>query len=170
MSPTPPITLLPAKPADIPLLQQLAHTIWHQVFNHIITPAQTDLMLSKMYDPTTLTREMSSGVVWKIMREAQTPIGYLSYSMITPGECKLHKIYLQPEKHGRGLGQQLMADATDFARAQHAQTISLRVNRANFKALRAYRAFGFREVESIDWEFAPGFILNDYKMAKDLSG
>ena len=49
-----------------------------------------------------------------------------------------------------------------------ATILFLRVNRANDKALRAYRAFGFRETESVDWEFAPGFILHDYRMELEL--
>jgi GNAT superfamily N-acetyltransferase len=163
------ITLQPATPADIPLLQKLAHSIWHQVFTTIITPAQTDLMLRKMYDPDLLRQEMANGVVWQILRQAHTPIGYVSYSMTGPTECKLHKIYVEPIHHGKGLGKQLMDAALDYARAHHAKTLILRVNRANDKALRAYRAFGFREAESIDWEFAPGFILHDYKMERQIT-
>jgi len=163
------ITLLPLRPADIPLLQKLAHTIWHQVFNTIITPAQTDLMLSRMYDPATVSKELKDGIIWKLLWQDQVPIGYVSYSMTAPGECKLHKIYVHPEHHGKGLGKRLMEDAAGYARAHQARTLILRVNRANEKAIRAYLAFGFHEVESIDWEFAPGFILHDYKMAKPLS-
>lgn len=163
------ITLLPVTPADIPLLQELAHTIWHQVFNTIITPAQTDLMLSRMYDTDTVRKELADGVVWKILREKQTPIGYVSYSMTDPGECKLHKIYVHPGHHGKGLGKRLMEDALNYARAHQAHTLFLRVNRANQKALRAYNAFGFQAVEPIEWEFAPGFILHDYKMAKKVT-
>lgn len=161
-------TLLPASPADIPLLQKLAHTIWHQVFTAIITPAQTDLMLGKMYDTDTLRKEMAEGIVWKILRKNQIPIGYVSYSMTGPGECKLHKIYIHPDHHGKSLGKHLMEDALDYAVRQKAHTLFLRVNRANAKALRAYHAFGFKEVEAIEWEFAPGFILHDFKMAKKL--
>ena len=160
------ITLRPATAADIPLLQKLAHAIWHQVFTAIITPSQTDLMLSRMYASDTIRKELTDGVVWKILSADETPIGYTSYSMMEPGECKLHKIYVHPDHHGKGLGKQLMEDALHFARSRQAHTLSLRVNQANQKALRAYHAFGFQEVESIDWEFAPGFILHDYKMVK----
>ena len=162
------IALRPATPEDIPLLQALANAIWHQVFTHIITPAQTDLMLAKMYAEATVRREMTEGVIWKVLEEDGNPIGYTSYSMIDSGECKLHKIYVRPGHHGRGLGKLLMGDAASYARDRGAHTLSLRVNRANEKALRAYRAFGFREAESIDWDFAPGFRLKDYRMELSL--
>jgi ribosomal protein S18 acetylase RimI-like enzyme len=164
------ITLRAATPEDIPLLQELAQAIWHQVFTSIITPEQTDLMLSKMYDAVTIRREMANGTIWKIARDGTTPIGYLSYSMITPEECKLHKIYLDPAHHGKGLGKILMQDALEYAHARQARLLSLRVNRANHKAIRAYHSFGFTEAESIDWEFIPGFHLHDFRMLKPLDG
>ncbi len=162
------ITLRPATPDDIPLLRKLAQAIWHQVFTTIITRDQTDLMLETMYDPATIRGEMDQGFIWKVLEEDHVAIGYVSYSMTSPTECKLHKIYLQPGQHGKGLGKRLMNDAVDFARSHGARTLVLRVNRANEKALRAYRAFGFREAEPVEWEFAPGFILHDYKMTLPL--
>jgi len=62
-----------------------------------------------------------------------------------------------------------MEEAARFARLNGARTLYLRANRANRKVLRAYFAFGFWKAESIDWEFSPGFILNDYKMVAVLS-
>jgi ribosomal protein S18 acetylase RimI-like enzyme len=153
-----------ATPEDIPLLRDLAYTIWPQVFLTIITREQLNIMLSKMYDPVTLRLEMEQGVVWKVIEEQGIPIGYLSYSMVSPTECKLHKVYVLPDRHGRGIGKKCLGEAARYAREQGAATLFLRVNRANDRALRTYRAFGFREAESIDWEFAPGFMLHDYKM------
>lgn len=163
------ITFRTATPEDIPLLQKLAHTIWPEAFLTIITREQLNIMLSKMYDPATIRKEMSDGFVWKVVEDKGNAIGYISYSMISPGECKLHKVYVLPEKHGQGVGRACLAEASRYARGNGASIVSLRVNRANDKALRAYRAFGFREAESIDWEFAPGFILHDYRMVLELS-
>ena len=163
------ITFRTATPGDIPLIRSLAHTIWHHAFPAIITREQIDIMLSKMYDPDTVRREMAGDVVWKLLMEDETPIGYVSYSMVGPGECKIHKVYVLPDHHGQGLGRRCLAEAVDFARSRHAVKVLLMVNRANHKALRAYRAFGFREAASLDWEFAPGLILNDYRMELELT-
>lgn len=158
------ITFRPATPDDIPLLRNLAHTIWPQVFLTIITREQMDIMLAKMYDPATIREEMEKGVVWKLVEEHGIPIGYLSYSLVSASECKLHKVYVLPEKHGRGIGRLCLAEAERFAREKGATTLFLMVNRANERALRTYRAYGFREARSIDWEFSPGFMLHDYRM------
>lgn len=157
-----------ATPDDIPLLQRMAHVIWHQVFAPLITRDQIDLMLGRMYAPGTIRDEMAAGVVWQVLEEDGAPLGYVSYSMIEPSICKLHKLYVLPAHHGRGLGKRCLAEAAGFARASGAATLVLNVNRRNFKAQRAYRAFGFRVAESVDWEFAPGFILDDYKMSLPL--
>lgn len=157
-----------ATPDDIPLLQGLAGTIWHQVFATLITREQIDLMLSRMYAPDTIRSEMAGGVVWQVLEENGTPLGYVSYSMIDPAVCKLHKIYILPAHHGRGLGKRCLAEAAGFARSRGAVKMILQVNRRNFKAQRAYRAFGFQVEESVDWEFAPGFMLDDYKMSLTL--
>ena len=162
------ITFRTATPSDIPLLQELAQAIWPRAFLTIITREQLDLMVSKMYDPATIRSEMQNGVVWKVVEDKGLPIGYLSYSMVGPSECKLHKIYVLHEHHGRGIGRKCLAEAARYARENNAKTLFLMVNRANEKALHAYRAFGFREAESINWEFAPGFILHDYRMALEL--
>ena len=153
-----------ARPDDIPLIQKLAHLIWPQAFLTIITQTQLEIMLAKMYDPVTLRNEMANGFIWKIIEERGGPIGYLSYSMIDPATCKLHKVYVLPEKQGQGIGKKCLAEAARYARENGAVNLILMVNRANAKALRAYRAFGVHEAESIDWEFSPGFILHDYKM------
>ncbi|MEI8351973.1 MAG: GNAT family N-acetyltransferase [bacterium] len=162
------ITFRHATPDDIPLLQRLADAIWHEAFADIITREQIDLMLSRMYAPETIRSEMAGGVVWQVLEENGTPLGYVSYSMIEPAVCKLHKIYVLPAHHGRGLGKRCLAEAADFARTRGAVKMILQVNRRNFKAQRAYRAFGFRVEESVDWEFAPGFMLDDYKMSLPL--
>ena len=162
------ITFRTATAKDIPQLQKLAHTIWPQAFLTIITREQMDLMLSKMYDPSTVRNEMKNGIVWKMVEEDRVPIGYISYSMTAPTECKLHKIYVLPEKQGLGIGRKCLEEACRFARGKGAATLYLRVNRANRKALRAYRAFGFKKAESVNWEFSPGFILHDYKMVLSL--
>jgi diamine N-acetyltransferase len=162
------ITFRPATPEDIPLLQKLARTIWPRAFLSIITREQLELMVSKMYAPATIRNEMQNGVVWKVVEEKGLPIGYLSYSMINPAECKLHKIYVLQEHHGQGIGRKCLAEASRYARENKAHALFLMVNRANDKALHAYRAFGFREAESVDWEFSPGFMLHDYKMTLKL--
>ena len=158
------INLRTATVLDIPLLRELSHVIWHQHYPSIISREQIDCMLGRMYTPDVIERELAEGVDWRILEAEGKPSGYLSVGMTGPAECKLHKLYLLPELHGRGIGRRCLDAVEAYARSHGAVTLVLMVNRANDKALRAYRAYGFKVAESVDWEFAPGFVLNDYRM------
>ena len=149
---------------DIPLLSELSRVIWHQHYPSIISREQIDCMLARMYAPEVIERELAEGVEWRIIEVEGKPSGYLAVGMAGPTECKLHKLYLLPELHGCGIGRRCLDAAAAYARSHGAVTLELMVNRANDKALRAYRAYGFEVAESVDWEFAPGFMLNDYRM------
>lgn len=61
------ITILPATQDDIPTLRALARCIWHEYYPGIISREQIDYMLGRMYDETTIRREMEDGVAWELV-------------------------------------------------------------------------------------------------------
>src|SRR5438093_2655307 len=67
------ITILPATLEDIPTLRALAHRIWHEYYPGIISGEQIDYMLARMYDATTIRREMANGVAWDLVRSQTEP-------------------------------------------------------------------------------------------------
>lgn len=158
-----------ATPVDIPLLQEMARTIWHRAYRSIITVDQIETMLAGMYGTEVIRAELKQGVVWKILEEAGLPAGYLACSMASPEACKIHKVYVMPERQGRGLGTRMLEEAERYARGHGARSLFLLVNRHNGPALKTYRAYGFTVAESLDWEFAPGLILEDYRMTRELA-
>jgi ribosomal protein S18 acetylase RimI-like enzyme len=81
---------------------------------------------------------------------------------------KLHKLYLLPELHGRGLGSRLLEHCQDEARRQGARRLILAVNKRNARAIAAYRRNGFAVVESVVTDIGGGFVMDDYLMGKDL--
>ena len=80
------------------------------------------------------------------------------------GVAVLEKLYLLPGHHGRGLGRGMLARAIDEARALGARRLDLYVNKANAKAIRAYRAAGFAIAESLVKDIGGGFVMDDYRM------
>jgi ribosomal protein S18 acetylase RimI-like enzyme len=83
---------------------------------------------------------------------------------------KLHKLYLLPELHGRGLGSFLMQHCEQEVRAAGAQRLMLSVNKRNTKAIAAYRRNGFAIAESVVTDIGGGFVMDDYVMAKEFRG
>ena len=150
--------------SDIPILQQLAREIWVKHYTGIISAEQIDFMLGKMYNAETISSELKNGIQWKIVDEEKEPIGFYSFSMVNPTHCKLYKIYLKIEFHGRGIGKTCLNDVVAYAKTQKARDVILYVNRNNEKGLRAYKAYGFTIMKEVDTDFGNGYVLNDYKM------
>jgi GNAT superfamily N-acetyltransferase len=85
-------------------------------------------------------------------------------------EFKLHKLYLLPELHGRGLGSRLLQHVEREVRTRAGHRLMLSVNKRNAKAIAAYQRNGFRIVESVVTDIGGGFVMDDYIMAKELAG
>jgi len=82
---------------------------------------------------------------------------------------KLHKLYLLPEMHGRGLGSLLLQHVEREVRAGAGHRLVLSVNKRNARAIAAYRRNGFDIADSVVTDIGNGFVMDDYIMAKDLS-
>jgi ribosomal protein S18 acetylase RimI-like enzyme len=161
----PNIVFVPATVADIPLLRQLADAIWHAHYPAVISVAQINYMLARMYAVEVIENEMQAGTCWELIRLDDETVGFLSYSG-SPGatQLKLHKLYLRVDRHGQGLGQASLRHLMDVAEGLGAKEISLYVNKNNSKAVRAYARFGYTIAESVVNEFGGGFVMNDYRM------
>ncbi|HEX7470237.1 MAG TPA: GNAT family N-acetyltransferase, partial [Verrucomicrobiae bacterium] len=81
---------------------------------------------------------------------------------------KLHKLYLLPETHGRGLGSLLLQHCEREAGKLGARRLMLAVNKRNAKAIAAYQRNGFAVADSVVTDIGGGFVMDDYIMAKDL--
>jgi RimJ/RimL family protein N-acetyltransferase len=55
----------------------------------------------------------------------------------------LYSLWLEPVARGRGLGHELVSTAVEWARLEHARTVTLRVDAANTAARGVYEHLGF---------------------------
>ena len=160
------ITFVCATLADIPLLQTLARAIWRAHFPGIISVEQIEYMLDRMYATEVITKEIHAGICWELIRDGEEAVGFLSYSHDpTAARLRLHKLYIQVERHGQGLGRASLNHVMEIAAALGAQEVSLFVNKKNQKAIRVYERAGFAIAESVINEFGGGFVMDDYRMA-----
>jgi GNAT superfamily N-acetyltransferase len=164
------IQIVPATEEHLPALAELAGVIWRQHYPGIISSAQIEYMLAKMYALATLREELcSKGIRFERLLIAGRFIGFASYGPSSePGVMKLHKCYLLPELHGCGYGSRMLQHCGRAARALGARRLILAVNKQNHKAITAYRRNGFTVVESIITDFGDGFVMDDFIMAKNL--
>ncbi len=125
-------------------------------------------MLPRMYGDDILAQELSDKTLrYELLFLEHAPIGYASYRFELPSVF-LSKLYLNPDLHGKGLGRAALTHIEDAARAEHAASIYLFVNKRNEKAIRAYLRFGFTIEQEVVKDIGGGFVMDDYKMRKHL--
>ena len=164
------ITFRAAADADIPVIQDLSSRIWREHYPGIITPAQIDYMLGKMYAADVLRDEVETkGYRYVLAVDGTMPVGYLAYR-IDPAvrSVLISKLYLLPSLHGKGIGRQMLQFVKDDAAAQGAKFIYLFVNKNNEKAIAAYERFGFVRAEAVVTDIGGGFVMDDYRMELNL--
>jgi diamine N-acetyltransferase len=162
--------IIRATGADLPAISELAGVIWRACYPGIITEEQIDYMLGRMYSLETLRDETGSqGIRYDLLLVADQPAGFSSCGPTAePGVVKLHKLYLRPEQHGRGLGSLLLHHCERAALEQGARRLVLNVNKRNARAIAAYRRNGFVVTGEVVADIGNGFVMDDYVMAKDL--
>ena len=159
------LTFTSATGADIPTLRSLADTIWHACYPSIITHAQIDYMLGRMFSAEVIRRELAAGVRWELTHLDGEPIGFLSCTHdATQLLLKLNKLYLLPAHHGQGRGRAMLDRAKVLAAELHTTRILLTVNKANVRAIRAYERAGFRTIDAIVTGIGGGFEMDDFVM------
>lgn len=161
-----PLDFRPACAADIPLLRELADRIWRACYPGIIAPGQIDYMLAWMYSPGKIAEELAGGVLWELALHEGLPAGFLSLTFQSDTLAELNKLYLRPELHGQGLGQEMLTRAIECAATRGRRELRLRVNKRNERALRSYDRAGFRIVDTVVGDIGGGFVMDDYVLSR----
>ncbi|RMD79659.1 MAG: GNAT family N-acetyltransferase [Lentisphaerae bacterium] len=160
-----------AQPCEIPVIRELAHTIWPVAFADVIPPEQITYMLDLMYAETVIQREMAAGVVWQLLwtQSENQAVAYQAWEYLaSEGIIALHKLYVLPAYQRQGLGRFLLDCVCQAGTQMKARAVRLRVNRHNEQALRAYRKWGFQMIEQDCKPIGNGFVMDDYIMQLDL--
>lgn len=163
--------IVPAAEADLPALAGLAGIIWRQHYPGIISHEQIEYMLQRMYSPDTLGDELRRhGIQFYRLLVGDRLIGFASIGPTpSPVTIKLHKLYLLPEFHGRGLGGKLLSHCEQEAARLGASKLILFVNKGNHRAIAAYERNGFAVERSEVTDIGGGFVMDDFVMAKSLA-
>jgi len=157
----------PATTADIPVLRSLAQTIWRAGYPSIISGEQIEFMLDWMYSEEQIRAEMERGITWEVIEDAEhAAAGFLSFQVEPDARVKLNKLYVLPELQGRGIGRRALSRVIEKARALGARAVWMQVNKANVRAIDAYKKAGFRIAQEAVFDIGHGFVMDDYLMEK----
>ncbi len=150
---------------DIPLIRELTFKVWPQTYSCILSQAQIDYMLDKMYSPFSLQQQISNGSQFIFVYENKEPVGFAAYFEKSPSVYKLDKIYVLPSQQGKGTGRFIIDHIIDEIKNTGANALQLQVNRFN-KARNFYEKLGFVVIEEKDFDIGNGYFMNDYVMEK----
>ncbi len=92
--------------------------------------------------------------------------GFAAYSLKNEKVLKIDKLYVNPEKHGRGYGRALIERICEIGSLGNIKTLELNVNRYN-PVKSFYEKSGFNIVAEVDIPIGP-YWMNDYIMRKDI--
>src|SRR5438045_626915 len=95
----------------IPAIKELAFITWESTYKHILSEEQMDYMLTHFYSEASLEKQIKElHHQFILAMEDEVAVGYASYASksVDQETYKLHKIYINPDKQGKGIGQTLI--------------------------------------------------------------
>jgi GNAT superfamily N-acetyltransferase len=157
--------ILHVAPNELEEIRRIALRTWPVTFKDILSPAQIDYMLEWMYNLETLENQVKNGHSFFLCRILNEPVGFIGLEPDYPTikTVKLHKIYVLPDFHGKGVGNALLKKGIEFAKSHDANAILLHVNRFN-KAVDFYLKNGFTIEKEENIAIGEGFWMEDYVM------
>ena len=154
-----------ADKTNVPLIQQLAYTIWSVAYKDILSKEQLAYMLDKMHSIQALTKLIDDGHQFIIPYEDGVAKGYACYK-IHPDKTRIEKLYVLPDQHKKGIGKLLLNYIIEKSK-QEVNIIELNVNRQN-NAVDFYKKVGFEILKEVDIPIGEGYFMNDYVMSLTL--
>lgn len=147
----------------------LARTVWRHHYPAIIGTAQTEYMLARRYDPALVRAELARlDLWWDVLEEDGALVAFSCSIAESPGELKLDKLYVHPERQRRGHGRALIEHACERALSFGCCALVLAVNKRNAAAIGAYAKHGFSIREAVVKDIGGGFVMDDYIMERKL--
>lgn len=155
----------PLTAETIPVAAELATRIWPRAYGDLLSPEQITYQLADRTSESTLRGYLDHrDRGYDLAFAAGLPVGYCSYRRESVDELRLEQIYVDPDLHGTGIGDALMAHVSRIAADWSLARISLTVNRGNTRAIAFYRRHCFVVVADVVKDIGGGFVMDDHVM------
>ncbi|WP_069660817.1 GNAT family N-acetyltransferase [Arcticibacter eurypsychrophilus] len=153
---------------DVPVIHQLAEDIWWPTYHSILSEEQLRFMLDHMYSLDALTQQINQGIIFILAEYLNNVVAFAGYSRseIDPALLKVHKLYVQPAEHGKGIGRLLLQYIENESIKAGVLQLELNVNRQN-KAFDFYKRLGFEIFKEEDIPYYK-YWMNDFILRKQL--
>jgi ribosomal protein S18 acetylase RimI-like enzyme len=161
------LQLIKANQSDINRIADLAKLIWNQHYISIIGQDQVNYMLEKIYNYKSLLNQLNElNHLFFLITQSGKEIGFVSINSSNEEDFFIHKFYVDQDCANTGIGTQILSQLESIFLPK---TLSLTVNRQNFKSINFYFKNNFKIKSVEDFDIGNGFIMNDFVMFKTLS-
>lgn len=155
-----------AQQKDLDTIANLAKQIWNDHYVNIIGQVQVDYMLDKMYNHQSLVEQLTEKKhVFYLIKNNNETIGFLSVSSENNADYFLHKFYIDQQKSNSGIGTEVL---NLLIKTIHPKSLTLTVNRQNYKSINFYFKNGFKIDRVEDFDIGDGYQMNDFVMVKNI--
>jgi RimJ/RimL family protein N-acetyltransferase len=153
-----------AKEEDIDTIAKLARKIWNEHYVDIVGQEQVDYMLEEMYSKNSLEQQMRvKKHLFYLIKKDETAIGFISVSSKNNSDFFLHKFYINQQKSNAGIGTEVLNLIIELIKPK---TLTLTVNRQNFKSINFYFKNRFKIDRVEDFDIGHGYQMNDFVMVR----
>jgi ribosomal protein S18 acetylase RimI-like enzyme len=158
------IQLTIAQEKDLKTIAQLAKVIWNEHYVPFIGQQQVDYMLAKIYNHQSLVEQLNvKKHVFYLIHKDDDIIGFLSVSSDHKTDYFLHKFYIDQQKSNAGIGTKILHLLIKII---NPKSLTLTVNRQNFKSINFYFKNGFKIDRVEDFDIGDGYQMNDFVMIR----
>ena len=160
-----------ASQGQIDTLCAIAKTVWHETFDPILPPGQTDYMIDKFQSDHAVKDQMArQNYRYYLAKLEGEYAGFVGFAPRYEGreETYLSKVYLLPKGRGHGVVKALFRLVEEATREEGLSKIRLTVNKKNTHAKEVYEHYGYRVVELAETDIGSGYVMDDFIMVKEL--
>lgn len=158
------IHLTIAQEKDLATIAHLAKIIWNDHYVPFIGQQQVDYMLNKIYNHASLVEQLTQKKhVFYLIKKEEESIGFLSISSENQADYFLHKFYINQQQSNSGIGTQVLHSLIE---AVQSKSLTLTVNRQNYKSINFYFKNGFKIDHVEDFDIGDGYQMNDFVMVR----
>jgi ribosomal protein S18 acetylase RimI-like enzyme len=135
----------------------------------LIGQAQVDYMVAKFQSPEAMQSQIDSGYEYFQIQQFGVSVGYAAIRHdVADARTFISKLYVVAAYRKSGAGRQSLELIERMARQRGATRLWLTVNKGN-PSVHAYERLGFKIVEAMVMDIGGGYVMDDYKMEKEVA-